>query len=193
MAPVGQASTTVDGLSTPVDRLSTPHQRSSWAATGMGTRTWAWPTRTTGSTCPAPLSAAGCGSSTARRPRDCRCRQRWPGQPTMLLINPPPAEATWSKKPGAPKPEPPSVVGEDNLRKAHPGVRQLQQILRDRTPDQHGIPTVPAPDGATFRAVTLSPCVVPGRARPPSSPRLATRSGSIAPCYYQANGAPGIQ
>jgi hypothetical protein len=44
------------------------------------------------------------------------------------------------------------VVVEDNLKKAHPAVRQLQQILRDRTPDEHGILIVHGPDGAIFRA-----------------------------------------
>ena len=75
-----------------------------------------------------------------------------PGQPTMLLIKPPPSGAARSKEPGAPRPEAPVVVVEDNLRKAHPATRQLQQILRERTPDQHGILIVPGPDGAIFRA-----------------------------------------
>jgi len=62
-----------------------------------------------------------------------------PGQETMLAIKPLSPGAARSKEPGAPKPEPPVVAVEDNLRKPHPAVRQLQQILRDRTPDKYGI------------------------------------------------------
>jgi hypothetical protein len=69
----------------------------------------------------------------------------------MLVIKPPSSGATRSKETGAPKPEPPAVVVEDNLRKPHPAIRQLQQILRDRTPDKYGILVVSGPDGTIYR------------------------------------------
>jgi len=74
-----------------------------------------------------------------------------PGQETMLVIKPPSSGGARSKEPGAPKPEPPVVVVEDNLRKPHPAVRQLQQVLRDRTPDKYGILVVSGPDGTIYR------------------------------------------
>jgi hypothetical protein len=43
------------------------------------------------------------------------------------------------------------VVVEDDLRRPHPPIRQLQQILRDRTPDKYGILVVSGPAGTIYR------------------------------------------
>lgn len=73
------------------------------------------------------------------------------GQETMLVVKPPSSAVARSKELGAPELKPPAVVVEDNLRKPHPAVRQLQQILRDRTPDKYGILVISGPDGTIYR------------------------------------------
>jgi hypothetical protein len=40
---------------------------------------------------------------------------------------------------------------EDNLRRPHPAIQQLQQILRDRTPDNYGILVISGADGTMYR------------------------------------------